>query len=246
MLYNSLVASALLLASGASAQYGSDPMAGSGAMTESSSMAGEAATTSAASAPMATTAGEGQVMVQVVQVGGSNGSLEYYPNNVQAPVGSMVQFQFHPKNHTVTQSAFDSPCVPMSSTNASAPMIKSGFMPVSQSDSMLPLMTVMINDTKPIWLFCGQTGHCQKGMVMVINEQPSSGKTLEAYKAKAAQASSGSSSSGSGSAGASGSGGSATSSSGPAQQSTSGAAQLPVVGFTSLVGFLALGCAFLL
>lgn len=39
----------------------------------------------------------GMVMMHVVQVGGPNGSLAFYPNNVQAEPGDMVQFQFHPK-----------------------------------------------------------------------------------------------------------------------------------------------------
>ena len=39
----------------------------------------------------------GQMIVQVVSVSDNNGSLMYIPNNVQAPVGSIVQFQFHPK-----------------------------------------------------------------------------------------------------------------------------------------------------
>lgn len=40
----------------------------------------------------------GTVLVQVVQVSNRNGSsLRYYPEKVQAPPGSWVQFQFYPK-----------------------------------------------------------------------------------------------------------------------------------------------------
>lgn len=39
----------------------------------------------------------GQLMVQVVSVADANGSLKYFPNKIDAPVGSIVQFQFHPK-----------------------------------------------------------------------------------------------------------------------------------------------------
>jgi hypothetical protein len=63
--------------------------------------------------------------------------------------------------------------------------IKSGFMPVSPGGP-IPVFSVLVNDTNPIWLYCGQVGHCQKGMAMVINENESSNKTLEAYKAAAA------------------------------------------------------------
>ena len=45
----------------------------------------------------------------------------------------------------------------------------SGFMPVSAGSTMQPVFTVMVNDTKPIWIYCGQPGHCEKGMVMAIN-----------------------------------------------------------------------------
>lgn len=39
----------------------------------------------------------GQLIVQVVSVSDANGSLKYFPDNVKAPVGSIVQFQYHPK-----------------------------------------------------------------------------------------------------------------------------------------------------
>jgi hypothetical protein len=64
--------------------------------------------------------------------------------------------------------------------------IKSGFMPVAPTDTQIPVFSILVNDTNPIWLYCGQTGHCQAGMSMVINEKAGSNKTLEAYKAAAA------------------------------------------------------------
>ena len=64
--------------------------------------------------------------------------------------------------------------------------IKSGFMPVAAGASQIPVFSVLVNDTNPIWLYCGQVGHCEKGMSMVINENASSNKTLEAYQAAAA------------------------------------------------------------
>jgi len=128
----------------------------------------------------------GTVMVQVVQVSTPDGSsLRYYPEKVQAPPGSWVQFQFYPKNHTVTQSTFGNPCVPINSVMSNVTGIKSGFMPVAPN-AAIPVFSVLVNDTNPIWLYCGQIGHCQKGMAMVINEKEGSNKTLEAYKAAAA------------------------------------------------------------
>lgn len=98
---------------------------------------------------------------------------------------------------------------------------------------MMPTYTVMINDTKPIWLYCSQEKHCQSGMVAAINAKNSTGKTLAAFKAAAAlapmnispgggMASMASSSNSSGSAGSSGGGLSAGST--PAATSGSGSA----------------------
>lgn len=91
MHFTSTVASSLLLAGGALATYGSGGMemgASSAASTPSAAGAAPAASASAASGD--------QVQVQVVQVGGAGGALTFTPNDIQAPVGSMVQFQFNP------------------------------------------------------------------------------------------------------------------------------------------------------
>jgi hypothetical protein len=86
----------------------------------------------------------------------------------------MVQFQFWAGNHTVTQSSFDQACLPAVATaNSTGGPIWSGFQDVSASAAMgeIPTFTIMINDTKPLWLFCSTGPHCQNGMSMVINEK---------------------------------------------------------------------------
>ncbi|TVY32438.1 putative GPI-anchored cupredoxin [Lachnellula subtilissima] len=118
--------------------------------------------------------------VHVVKVGSANGSLTFAPNDIKVPAGDMVQFQFAPNNHTVTQSTFAKPCVPISQTsNVSG--IYSGFMPVKAADTNTPTYTIMVNDTKPIWLYCSQGKHCQSGMTMVINVAATGNSTLAAY-----------------------------------------------------------------
>jgi hypothetical protein len=87
----------------------------------------------------------------------------------------------------VTQSTFNNPCVPIHSVMSNVTGITSGFMPVAPTDTQIPVFSILVNDTNPIWLYCAQTGHCQKGMSMVINEVASSNKTLEAYQAAAAK-----------------------------------------------------------
>ncbi|EXJ90051.1 hypothetical protein A1O3_03119 [Capronia epimyces CBS 606.96] len=143
--------------------------------------------TGGAPPPAATSAGE--LIVQVVSVSDANGSLKYFPNQIEAPVGSVVQFQFHPKNHTITESSFAAPCKPIAAnlTSATRPGLKSGFVPVTGKEDFTPVFNVLINDTKPIWIYCGQTNHCQKGMAMVINQNSSGPNTIDKYIANAAQ-----------------------------------------------------------
>lgn len=44
---------------------------------------------------------------------GADGLLTYNPANISAAIGDTVTFEFHPKNHTVTQSSFSQPCQPL-------------------------------------------------------------------------------------------------------------------------------------
>lgn len=169
MLFNTLTTT-FLLAGGALAQYGYGSSSGSGSSGNNAVMASSSSSAAAAGATSASSAG--QVQVQVVQVSDNNGSLAYYPDQVTAAPGSMVQFQFHVKNHTVTQSTFNQPCVPISKSTPNVTGIKSGFMAVTAGATQLPVFTLLINDTKPVWIYCAQTtpvSHCQKGMVMAIN-----------------------------------------------------------------------------
>merc|ERR1719262_2023784 len=91
----------------------------------------------------------------------------------------MVQFQFAPNNHTVTQSTFDAPCQPIAA-NSNVTGIYSGFMPVSASSTTTPTYTVMVKNTTPMWLYCSQGKHCQNGMTMVINENTAANSALAA------------------------------------------------------------------
>ncbi|KAK2021065.1 hypothetical protein LX32DRAFT_646783 [Colletotrichum zoysiae] len=128
--------------------------------------------------------------VHVVSVASTNNTLKFFPDKINAPVGSMVQFQFRGGNHSVVQSNFDNPCIPISSMNSSAKGVYSGYMPVAASAAMgqIPVFTVMITSATPMWMYCSQAKHCQNGMVMVINEnsRANATRTLENY-AKAAK-----------------------------------------------------------
>ncbi|KAF2827881.1 Cupredoxin [Ophiobolus disseminans] len=135
----------------------------------------------------------GMVTTHIVQVGGPNGSLAFYPNNIVAQAGDLVQFQFHPKNHSVVQSTFDQPCVPIQNIQANkTDAFFSGFMPTNASaaaTSNVLTYTIRVKDAKPVWFYCSQGKHCQAGMVGAINAPPSGNKTLTSFTALAASAS---------------------------------------------------------
>ena len=51
--------------------------------------------------------------------------------------------------------------------------VYSGAMDVAaaKAQGITPTYTIMINDTKPIWLYCTTGPHCASGMSMVINDK---------------------------------------------------------------------------
>lgn len=111
-----------------------------------------------------------------VTVGGSSG-LVFTPQSVNAQPGDTIFFTFQQKNHTVTQSTFDSPCT------RSAGGFDSGFMPVGadNTNGPFPGAQLTVRDTSPIWIYCRQGNHCQQGMVFAVNP----GDKFDAYKANA-------------------------------------------------------------
>lgn len=100
-----------------------------------------------------------------VTVGGPGGTTQFTPSSVNATVGDTVTFVFMQKNHTATQSTFANPC------SAAPGGFDTGFVPVSDNNTNGPFQQAQfqVTDTNPIWVYCRQTGHCQKGMVFAIN-----------------------------------------------------------------------------
>ncbi|KAK3348930.1 hypothetical protein B0T25DRAFT_581985 [Lasiosphaeria hispida] len=111
---------------------------------------------------------------------GLNGTLTYSPNNIIQPPRTVVEFRFNPRNHTVTESSFDKPCQPIAQGGFS-----SGFIATTQVPAVATF-ELIVNDTKPVWFYCGQVvgNHCQAGMVGAINA-PAVGNTVDAFTAKA-------------------------------------------------------------
>jgi hypothetical protein len=77
------------------------------------------------------------------------------------------------QNHSVVQSTFDQPCVPIQNIQANkTDAFFSGFMPTNASlgaTTNVLTYTIHIKDTKPVWFYCSQGKHCQAGMVGAIN-----------------------------------------------------------------------------
>lgn len=45
-----------------------------------------------------------------VKVGGPNGEVVFYPNNVTAAVRDTIEFSFYPQNHSIAESDYNNPC----------------------------------------------------------------------------------------------------------------------------------------
>ncbi|KAJ7116726.1 hypothetical protein C8R44DRAFT_983695 [Mycena epipterygia] len=123
-------------------------------------------------------------VTHLIKVGADG--LTYSPSNISANVGDLVTFEFHPKNHTVTQSSFQQPCKALAETSTTGQVgFKSGFMFVPPNATVFPTFTIKVNDTAPIWGYCGQQGppvHCQQGMVFSINAVESGPNNFEAFQ----------------------------------------------------------------
>ncbi|KAJ4390288.1 hypothetical protein N0V85_007375 [Neurospora sp. IMI 360204] len=104
---------------------------------------------------------------------GKNGKNEF------TPYGTIIQFKFHQKNHSVVESSFDKPCVPIDGG------FSSGFIPVN-NESLDAVLNILVPHTKPIWFYDAKDSNCKSGVVGSINA-PFKGSTLEAYAAKASK-----------------------------------------------------------
>ncbi|KAJ7722105.1 hypothetical protein B0H14DRAFT_3520417 [Mycena olivaceomarginata] len=147
----------------------------------------------AASAAAAVASAQNQTTT--VEVGGTSGTtggpLQFIPNTITAPNGTVVTFKFSgiPGNHSVTQSSFDSPCQPLEGG------FDSGWVEIlrNSTDGTLPEWSVTItNDQTPIWFYCKQlkpVQHCTSGMLGAINVKPGE-KSFSAFQAVAAAATS--------------------------------------------------------
>jgi plastocyanin len=112
-----------------------------------------------------------------VTVGGDLGRA-YFPADIKANSGDTIIFNFMSQNHTVTQSSFGEPCVPL------AGGMDSGFM--ANPDNTIsppPQVAMQLMTSDPLWMYCAQGDHCSVGMVLSIN--PSLEQTHAQFQANA-------------------------------------------------------------
>lgn len=113
-----------------------------------------------------------------VAVGTQAGDLVFKPDSIQAAEGDTVTFRFWPKNHSVAQASFGSPCSPMANG------FWSGYVPTTNTAAVAnwTFTYEVTNASAPVWFYCTQGKHCQAGMVGVINPPQSGPRTLDAFK----------------------------------------------------------------
>jgi len=112
----------------------------------------------------------------IIIVGGTE--LAFTPPNIQARPGDTIVFEFRAKNHTVTASSFDAPCLPLAVNGWT-----SGFVPVAADVTAdFPQYRLTVNDSKPIWAHCAQGNHCGQGMVFSANAAEQGPKNYQAFR----------------------------------------------------------------
>lgn len=98
-----------------------------------------------------------------------------------ANVGDTIEFQFYPTNHSVIRSEYGYPCVPYEDTGVDKVGFFSGFKPVDAILSEPPSFSLLVNDSNPIFFYCGAPGSCiEHQMVGVIN--PNASTSLQQQK----------------------------------------------------------------
>ena len=99
--------------------------------------------------------------VQVIV--GSAGNLSFMPTAVEAPINTIIMFNFLALNHTLTQSSFEHPCESINKFNTGY----NQFNPANISGKYV--IEYEVTSDKPQWFFCAQAEHCETGMVFALN-----------------------------------------------------------------------------
>lgn len=150
-------------------------------VTQTVTVGGQTTTTAAAAA------------THTVTVGGAAGLVYSPPQLDNIPVGDFVIFEFQSMNHTVTQSAFDTPCKKLEGgmdsgfqpnpNNTISPAPQVAMQVMASTPLCKSLIICIISRTRlmiSLGFYCRQKGHCGKGMVFSIN--PTAAKTQAMFQ----------------------------------------------------------------
>ncbi|PNP43756.1 hypothetical protein TGAM01_v209508 [Trichoderma gamsii] len=132
---------------------------------------------------LAVTAFSAVASAKTIRIDVGQGGLTFTPNDITAAVGDILEFHYHPKNHSVVAADFATPCKPKAEGG-----FYSGFFPTTGTENS-NVFQVEVNNTTPIWFYCSQStgNHCGAGMVGAVNANAN--KTLAEFKAAAEKAS---------------------------------------------------------
>ncbi|KAF2475682.1 uncharacterized protein BDR25DRAFT_379174 [Lindgomyces ingoldianus] len=94
-----------------------------------------------------------------------NGDHKFRPDVTQAEIGSIVEFDFYPQNHSVVRAEYEYPCIPFEMVGKAKVGFFSGFHPVDSVLTDPPKWRIQINDSSPIFFYCSAPNACiQFGM----------------------------------------------------------------------------------
>ncbi|OHE96936.1 extracellular serine-rich protein [Colletotrichum orchidophilum] len=104
-----------------------------------------------------------------VAVGASG--FSFSPAKTEANVGDTIEWIFYPDAHSVIRAEFGFPCTPYEYIDIGREGFYSGNQSVKAITNDMPRYRVLVNDTLPIFYYCGAPGSCYKEkMIGVINE----------------------------------------------------------------------------
>ncbi|GJC92008.1 extracellular serine-rich protein [Colletotrichum higginsianum] len=127
------------------------------------------------SATGATSASAAETHTIAVGVSG----YSFTPSKTEAKVGDTIEWIFYPDAHSVIRAEFGFPCTPYEYVDIGRQGFYSGPQPVKAITNNMPRYQVVVNDTEPIFFYCGAPGSCYKEkMIGVVNEGQNSTNTL--------------------------------------------------------------------
>ncbi|KAI8715387.1 hypothetical protein NCS52_01046100 [Fusarium sp. LHS14.1] len=133
-------------------------------------------------AEAATTASSSGVATHTVNVGASG--HKFTPAEVKAEVGDVIEWRFYPSGHNVIRGTFEQPCIPYEYVGLNKEGFSSGAQKVQAITDDGPRFRVRVNNTDPIFFYCGAPGSCVDWHMMgVVN--PSKNETLDMWLEKA-------------------------------------------------------------